>query len=72
MIEKRSGRKGKRLERSVSQLESAVEPHFVFGGKKGSGSARRLFVPQKRLLSPIFETRAERPHAILRMVSTHA
>jgi hypothetical protein len=71
MIEKRSGGKAKQSEHAVSQAES-VEPHFVFGGKKGSGSARRLFVPQKRFLSPVFETRAERPHAILRMVSTHA
>jgi len=72
MIEKRAGRKGKKPERSVSYADSAGEPHFVFGGKKGAGGARRLFVPQKRFLSPIFETRAERPHAILRTLSTHA
>jgi len=72
MIEKRSGRKGKRPEQTTRQPEFAAEPHFVFGEKRGSGRARRLFVPQKRLLSPIFETRAERPHAILRVISTSA
>jgi hypothetical protein len=72
MIEKRSGRKGKRPEPSINQPETASESHFAFGGKKRSGSARRLFAPQKRLLSPIFETRTERPHAILRVISTSA
>ena len=72
MIENRSGRKWKKAEPTSNQPEAAEEPHFAFGGKKSAGGARRLFAPQKRLLSPIFETRTERPHAILRVISTSA
>ena len=75
MIDKRSGRNGKNPEPTINKpeaVEAASESHFVFGGKKLAGKARRLFAPQKRLLSPIFETRTERPHAILRVISTSA
>jgi hypothetical protein len=60
---------------TAKHLEAKQPPcttpaHFSFGARgHGSGQARRLFVPQKGLLSPAFENCPERPRAILRMVS---
>jgi len=43
---------------------------FSFGGKRhGARSARRLFVPQKYVIETVFTPEAERPRAILRVVS---
>jgi len=63
--------------RSGEQKQNAAEvclaERFTFGRRRrGAGHARRLFVPQKRLMSPVFETKTERPGAILRMLSTSA
>jgi hypothetical protein len=35
-----------------------------------SGSSRRLFVPRKSLLSPVYQPDLERPHAILRTLAS--
>jgi hypothetical protein len=46
---------------------------FAFGARRSQiKGPRRLFVPQKRVGSTVFETKAQRPHAILRMISTTA
>lgn len=46
---------------------------FAFGSRRvQSKGARRLFVPQNRVVSTVFETKTQRPHAILRVVSTNA
>ena len=45
--------------------------HFSFGVRRyGSNGPRRLFVPQECAISPAFLPSLERPHAILRVVSS--
>lgn len=47
--------------------EDAAGP-FSFGALRyASKGPRRLFVPQKCIMSPVFEPDVERPHAILRI-----
>jgi hypothetical protein len=42
-------------------------PVFSFGSRRfASKGVRRLFVPQKCLMSPVFEPEVERPHTLLR------
>jgi len=44
---------------------------FSFGARRYvSSGPRRLFVAQECLMSPAFEPRLERPHAIMRVVSS--
>src|SRR5437762_1031073 len=53
--------------RSLPGTQTEAKPvakHFSFG-------ARRLFIPPKSLMSPIFEPDAQRPRAILRLRSTY-
>jgi hypothetical protein len=45
---------------------------FAFSSRRAQSQGRRLFAAQRRVISTIFETKAQRPHAILRMVTTHA
>jgi len=46
-------------------------PQFSFGARRYSTTgARRLFVPQKGFMSPVFAPESERTRAILRVFST--
>jgi hypothetical protein len=56
--------------------EQRIEPHekpsegFSFGGKRATRTGpRRLFAPARSALSPAYQTKQERPHAILRMLA---
>jgi len=57
------------LEERAENLEKARQA-FSFGGKRGNRRGpRRLFAPTRSALSPAYQIRQERPHAILRMLS---
>ena len=55
------------------QPGSNVAANFSFGARQyTSRGPRRLIVPQKCLISPVFEIEAERSRSILRVVSSCA
>jgi hypothetical protein len=50
--------------------EERPQRQFAFGQRRYvSSGPRRLFVPHKGLMSPVFERDLERPRGILRVVS---
>lgn len=54
----------------AAEIEERDREAFSFGGKRGNRrGVRRLFAPARSALSPAYQTRQERPHAILRMLS---
>ena len=68
---KKKGQTGKSPEACASGKTRPA--WFAFGARRSQANGpRRLFVPQKRVGSTVFETKAQRPHAILRMISTTA
>jgi len=57
--------------KTPTQAQTGASQPFSFGPRRyASKGARRLFAPQKSLISPAFELPAERPRTILRVVST--
>jgi hypothetical protein len=53
-------------ETSSGKTAETSVPAFSFGPRRyASKGPRRLFLPQKCLVSPVFEPDVERPHAIL-------
>ncbi len=53
--------------RRARAVEQGASPAFSFGSRRfASRGVRRLFVPQKCLMSPVFEPDVERPRALLR------
>jgi hypothetical protein len=53
---------------SAASKDEAVQVSFGIGRAAGR-SARRLFIQQKHLMSPVFAAQPERPRAILRVIS---
>ena len=54
----------------AAESESKAREGFSFGGKRARQTGpRRLFAPARSALSPAYQTRQERPHAILRMLA---
>jgi hypothetical protein len=65
------------MQKDISKVKnSAPGParsagEFSFGPRRYvSSGPRRLFIAQECLMSPAFEPRLERPHAIMRVVSS--
>jgi len=55
----------------ASQTSPGAPMQFSFGARRyASTGPRRLFMPQKPLMSPVFQPGVERPRAILRVVSS--
>jgi hypothetical protein len=53
--------------------QNGLAQQFSFGVKRfASRRARRLFVAQKSLVYPMFESPLERPRALLRVISSYA
>jgi hypothetical protein len=53
--------------------KQAFATQFSFGPRRyASRGARRLFVPQRPPMSPVFEPRTEQPRGILRVLSRYS
>jgi len=64
-----SGKSGEHVS-GDTELSSKASGAFSFGAKRSSKTGpRRLFTPHRSALSPAYQIRQERPHAILRMIS---
>ena len=54
-------------------VKNGASDRFSFGLRRfGSTGVRRLFVPQKCQLSPVFEAEPERPHALFHLLMRRA
>jgi hypothetical protein len=68
-FEAHSQRTGRKLR--LSSHHVVGEGQFFFGARRyHSTGPRRLFVPQKGLMSPVFEAEVDPPRTILRVVSS--
>jgi hypothetical protein len=57
--------------RQLDPYQPVGASQFFFGARRyHSTGPRRLFVPQKGLMSPVFETEVDPPRTILRVVSS--